>query len=223
MLDTNCFIWMPQLLLHIWACTVKTTLSKTEYINLCGQIIYLPPKKYYCNIQQDHWYFSNKIVQRKQHNSISFFNLKSCMYVYINLRQSCTSQILDWEFIQRWLAPALSRTWLPGRLIHPCYIITSFHHSQVLEWVPLSLGFVARPQELDLPLLGLDLVLVFLQLLPGCDVGVSHRLREKGKRWDAWYPTLPCHCDKQCLMYYITISKMAGCQNIFKTKHVNKY
>lgn len=56
----------------------------------------------------------------------------------------------------------------------------SLHHGQVFEGVtPLLLGFISRPQELDLPLLGFDLVLVLFELLLGSDVRVSHRLEEK--------------------------------------------
>lgn len=39
------------------------------------------------------------------------------------------------------------------------------------------LGFISRPEELDLPLLSFDFVLVLLEFLFGCDVWISHRLR----------------------------------------------
>lgn len=59
----------------------------------------------------------------------------------------------------------------------------SLHHGQVFEGVtPLLLGFISRPQELDLPLLGFNLVLVLFELLLGSNVGVSHRLEEKETR-----------------------------------------
>lgn len=44
---------------------------------------------------------------------------------------------------------------------------------------PLLLGLVAWPEELDLPLLGLDLVPVLFQLLLGGHVRVGHRLEER--------------------------------------------
>ena len=63
--------------------------------------------------------------------------------------------------------------------LHPGQLL--LHHGQVFEGVtPVLLGFVARPQELDFPLLGLDLVLVFLHLLLGSDLWVSHRLLGEG-------------------------------------------
>ena len=53
----------------------------------------------------------------------------------------------------------------------------SLHHGQVFErMAPVLLGFISGPQELDLPLLGFDFVFMFLELLLGCDVWVSHRL-----------------------------------------------
>lgn len=56
----------------------------------------------------------------------------------------------------------------------------SLHHGQVFESVtPLLLGLVVGPEELDLPLLGLDLVPVLFQLLLGGHVRVGHRLEER--------------------------------------------
>lgn len=56
----------------------------------------------------------------------------------------------------------------------------SLHHGQVFESVaPLLLGLVPGPQELDLPLLGLDLVPVLFQLLLGGHVRVGHRLEQR--------------------------------------------
>lgn len=41
---------------------------------------------------------------------------------------------------------------------------------------PVLLGFISRPEELDLPLLGFDFVLVLFEFLLGCNVGVSYHL-----------------------------------------------
>lgn len=59
---------------------------------------------------------------------------------------------------------------------------SSLHHGQVFERVaPVLLGFVSRSEELNLPLLGFNFILVLFEFLLGCDVWVCHRLgREEG-------------------------------------------
>lgn len=42
----------------------------------------------------------------------------------------------------------------------------------------MLLGFISRPEELDLPLLRFYFVLVLFEFLLGCNVRVSHRLGE---------------------------------------------
>lgn len=58
----------------------------------------------------------------------------------------------------------------------------SLHHGQVFESVtPLLLGLVTGPEELDLPLLGFNLVPVLFHLLLGGHVRVGHRLEDRKK------------------------------------------
>lgn len=61
--------------------------------------------------------------------------------------------------------------------------LVSLHHGQVFESVAaLLLGFISRPQELDLPLFGFDFVLVLLQFLLSSDVWVCNRLQRPEKK-----------------------------------------
>lgn len=74
----------------------------------------------------------------------------------------------------------------------------SLHHGQVFEGVtPLLLGFISRPQELDLPLLGFNLVLVLFEFLLGSDVRVSHRL-EKRETHVKWFLKVLAMCVCLC-------------------------
>lgn len=76
--------------------------------------------------------------------------------------------------------------WHPrtSSLINRCgHLHDSLHHGQVFErMAPVLLGFISRPEELDLPLLGFDFVLVLLEFLLGCDVWVGHRLGKQYNR-----------------------------------------